>query len=444
MRLNLLEWQEQALTKLKSTPKGGGLALWCDTGLGKGILGAYVAEAIKDTLIICPPHLIEDWKEKLTKEANELTKDNLVMDRGVNIISYNKFTKYSQDIYYREDKFFLILDEAHKVKNFKSKTTKSVVKLLPKTSGQLLLSASFVTKNNVDLFAPAYICNPDLREKYGSLWAFGRANIEYDKIYVHKRIIEQPKAIRPRAYKQWIKPIFFMASYETAKIERPEYTVVNVPVKGNSRLNRTIKAIEEEELLELSNGRELTSLTAVEYQALLRLIANPHSKYAQISNNLMYNIDGVATTFNYTAKIEKVKSIVDTEVGNRGLLFYYYKAELDKLKKAFPDAYFYDSRKNTQKQIEEFERSSKSLFIANYSALGEGVRFKKTHYIIEFTLIYDYAKILQARGRLQYVGRMDTYKIYHMQLKHQVVKAIVDNIGNKIMTVEESRSLLEA
>ena len=444
--MELLKWQEEALDRLKLLKQGNGLALWCDTGLGKGVFGAYVAEIVGDTLIICPPHLISDWVEKLHTKVNIITKDNKLLTKGTNIISFNKFQLYADEIGYEQDKFFLIIDEAHKVKNFKGSTTQAVLNILPRTKAQLLLSATFQTKNNTDLFSIAYICNSDFRDTYDSFWSFGRVNVEYKNIYVHKRVIEQPVRIYPNAMEQYIKPNFFMATYESTGIKRPESLVIDVKVESNKKIDRIVKAIEKEELLALTEGIEIENLTASEYQKLLNLLANPHSKFAQISNNIYYGIEeDKYITYNYRHKISLVKSIIisEKEHNHKGLLFYFYKVELEQIKKAKLNAYYYDSSKDTQKQIKEFEKGKFDIFVANYASLGEGVRFKKSNYLIEFTLIYDYARVLQARGRLQYVGRKDTYKIYHLQLQHNIVDNLVNNIGKKVRSIKETRDLLE-
>jgi len=439
--MKLLAWQEESLLVLKACKLGSGLCLGCDTGMGKGVLGAWIADKLQNCLIICPPHLISDWQGKLSSEVNVLDKDNKVVVPGINIISYNKFTLYDLD--YQTDNFFLILDEAHKVKNYKGKTFKKVIPMLDRTVGQLLLSATFQSLSNVDLFAPSFITSKELRKTYRSFFDFSRANVDFDKIYIHKRVIEKPVNIKERAMKKYIKPQFFMATYESAGLERPKSRVVDVTVPTNRALEGKIEGIKKEDF-EIIAEKAVSELSPIEYQGLINVLANPHSKFAQLSNNIMYDLDKESYKYyNYPAKIDIVKSIMETEEGNKGLLFFFFKAELDKLKKAFPGAYFYNSSKNTDKQIAEFEKGKYKLFIANYAALGEGVRFKKSHYIVEFTLIYDYARVLQARGRLQYAGRKDTYRIYHLQLQSTVVQNLVDNIKRKQESIQETNNLLK-
>lgn len=438
--MKLLAWQKNALAVLKKVKLGSGLCLDCNTGIGKGVLGAWIADKVQNILIICPPHLISDWQGKINSEVNVLDKNNKVVVKGINIISYNKFTLYDLD--YQTNNFFLILDEAHKVKNYKGKTFKKLLPILDNTVGQLLLSATFQSLSNIDLFAPSFITSKAMRKMYRSFYDFSRANVEFDKIYIHKRVIEKPVNIKKRAMEVYIKPQFYVATYESAGLKRPKSRVLDVTVPTNRALESKIEGIKKEDF-EIIAEKSVSELSPVEYQGLINVLANPHSKFAQLSNNIMYDLDKETYKyFNYPAKIDIVKSIMETEEGNKGLLFYFYKAELEKLKKAFPNAYFYNSSKNTDKQIVEFEKGKYKLFIANYAALGEGVRFKKSHYIIEFTLIYDYARVLQARGRLQYAGRKDTYRIYHLQLASEVVINLVDNIQRKQEGIKETLELL--
>jgi len=442
--MQLLQWQEQAFQMLGKTKMGDGICLYCDTGLGKGVFGTYVAEKVKKCLILCPPHLISDWKGKLIdNEVNILDKTNLTMIEGINIISINKYLLYHKQINYIAN-FFLIIDEAHRIKNTKGKTFKSLFHILDKTNGQLLLSATFETKNNTDLFAPAYLTSQEFRNNYKSYWDFCRANVTHKRIYLHKRVIEVPEKIRPKPLQKWISPQFFVATYESAEIRRPKFILKHVEIESSKRLKNKINTYKNKIDEEIVGKIGVANLDAIYYKKLLNVLANPSSKLTQLSNQMVIDIFGKVSWFSIKKKLELVYSLMENK-SQKGILFYYYQAELNLFQstaKIKNNSYFYDRNKDVSQQIEEFENSDTSLFIVNYASLGEGVRFKKTHYMIEFTLIYDYAKVLQARGRLQYVGREDTYTIYHFQLEDEVVKNIINNINSKATSVEENMALL--
>ena len=148
----------------------------------------------------------------------------------------------------------------------------------------------------------------------------------------------------------------------------------------------------------------------------------------QVINCFSYKTE---KTMSMSHKIESLKSIIDNENG-KGLVFYYFKNNHSILSqiKGFTEYKGYES-------IEEFENDDNKIMFANYKSIGEGVRFKKCDFIVEFDLIFDYAAILQSRGRLQYAGRKDVFKIYRLIPNHEQVLKIENNLNTKQQIISE-------
>jgi hypothetical protein len=104
-----------------------------------------------------------------------------------------------------------------------------------------------------------------------------------------------------------------------------------------------------------------------------------------------------------------------------------FKGEREVLSKL---SYVYEYKEISD--LEKFEKSDKKILICQQQQLGEGVRLKKSDYIIEFSLSYNFILIIQSRGRLGYANRETPVTVYSFVPEIEEVKRITKSFNKKL------------
>lgn len=408
--MKLLDWQQDFINSKKN-------CLWCSTGMGKSRVGGHILSLKKSGLIVCPPHLIKEWQQIGKENQIEITEllptdKQLILNKsGFYVVSINKVALYD----FKISGFFdvLILDEAHRFKNHKSQSWKKTIKIADYFKEKYAMTATFISQTDCDLIAPALICSDELRKKYnGSYYKFIKSgNCTFKDQFIKatmiagimKNTVKVETGLTEKGKKEILK-YFYITDYEKAGMIKPEFIL--------KKIN-----------FEITNEHK-TTLDNEEFptEAEINDLEFKFSDLHQVINCFSYKTE---KTMSMSSKLDTLKSIIDNENG-KGLVFYFFKQNRSILSqiKGFTEYDGYES-------IEEFENSDNKIMFANYKAIGEGIRFKKCDFIVEFDLIFDYSAILQSRGRLQYAGRKDIFKIYRLVPNHEQVKLIENNIETK-------------
>ena len=450
--MELLNWQQEFLPVFKKN--NGNMLLWCKTGLGKGVLTSYIASKLPMAFIVVPPHLIMDWVDKLSdwgypldkinvmklgkkrsdkvrkgRKNSSLTTDDKILQPGVNIISISRFQLTTTELKIPKIKnSILIVDECHRIRNYKANGFKRLNDIRDLFEYTLMLSATPIGHNNVDLFAPAMLCNNEMRTKFKkSFYEFERENVHQKKVYLADgKSITQPDYIFEEALNKYIYPFIYRQSYESAGVQQPEYIYRNVSFDIEEKHITTFNALNSID----ADVLDLETMPLDILENLVISIINKQPKFHQLCNCLLYteDDDGVKTEyFSMKEKIAMLNSIVDSEGDRKGFLTYLFKGEREVLSKL---PYVYEYKEISD--LEKFEKSDKKILICQQQQLGEGVRLKKSDYIIEFSLSYNFILIIQSRGRLGYANRSTPVIVYSFIPEIEEVKRITKSFNKKL------------
>jgi SWI/SNF-related matrix-associated actin-dependent regulator 1 of chromatin subfamily A len=153
--------------------------LFDDTGVGKSIQGIGLINHLKakKVLIICPNSLKINWKRELDKwlydksltydvsTSNEVKTTDIMIcnyeifrmsiskQKGIKDLKYNCTQSFFNAI--KKMKFDLILlDEAHRIKNWSANTTKNIFKLRKQTTRSVLMTGTPVLNRPEELWIP--------------------------------------------------------------------------------------------------------------------------------------------------------------------------------------------------------------------------------------------------------------------------------------------------
>lgn len=438
--MELLNWQKRWLTNHSKR------IIWAETGLGKGVLGSYLANMVysknKNVLIVTPSHLQNDWYNKIKDFNNDIniniTKRELTS--GINIMTYNSIVKNT--LFQHNNKIdLLIIDESHRTKNYKGQTFKKLLKIVQNNNPfTLCLSGTPFTKSSLDLLPQIYLTQPNIRIDYPNYYNMLLKIAELQVKHFGSKSINVFTKIKDSYFKDFLNEYVFKVDYDSEEIRRPEYIIKKINTKLNKKASDKIN-----EFLSIENFLDNPSF---EMDKILRKINNPHSTYLQAVNGFIYDVNDTSkfTECGLNDKIKLLEDIIDND-DNKILCLHFFNAENDMISK-INNVYTYKkySKKTIEEQIYEFENSDKhKMFSANIASIGEGIRFKNTKRVIIFTEQYDYGRILQAMGRIQYVGNSldKTLICYIFESDFEFSKKIRKNLSEKMNLVNNSKNILD-
>lgn len=131
--MKLYESQENYLKKLGNKPY-----LWCEVGTGKTIMALTNAyrRGERKLLIVCPASVrdTKQWEQEIEKSGYEFDE--------VMVVGYSFLQKLTSTEVYKYQDYFVIFDEAHKLKNPTSKQGKGGALLAKTTQKYLFLSGT--------------------------------------------------------------------------------------------------------------------------------------------------------------------------------------------------------------------------------------------------------------------------------------------------------------
>lgn len=176
--LPLFEYQKAGANFMVKNEK----VLNCDEmGLGKSLQAIAVKHHLNiiNVLVICPNSLRGNWQRefyKWTGQNSILNEDQFFP--GINIINYEKLIKFTtvikEKIKIIESHFnkfdLVIVDEAHYVKENKSKRTKIVLQICKLIKRVILLSGTLMPNRPKELITP--ITAIGKIDQFGSAWDF--------------------------------------------------------------------------------------------------------------------------------------------------------------------------------------------------------------------------------------------------------------------------------
>jgi SNF2 family DNA or RNA helicase len=193
-QIALREYQERALKQVSHLASFG---LFMGTGSGKTItsIARIKQNPIKKLLIICPHNVKTQWKETLekyypkfkilefNKNSNAKEKKKLIYKEEYDVLIVNYEIVYKLGLENLiDDTWQIILDESHRIKNAKAKTTKAVLKIGEKTIYKIILTAT-PTQGNYG----GYV------DYYSQLFFLGYMEMDYKKF--RERYVKEKEVV---------------------------------------------------------------------------------------------------------------------------------------------------------------------------------------------------------------------------------------------------------
>ena len=435
------EYQKIVMRHIESHDGSG---VFLGMGLGKtSIVLAVIMREMYDefrvnkVLIVAPKRVAEStWQDEAAKWDcfQGLTFSAVLGNRKNRIAALSR----QADIYvtnrenvkwlmeylgWKPDFDMLVLDESTSFKDASTMRWKALRKVRSMFKQIVLLTGTPRPNSLMDLWAQLYLIDGGAR--------LGRTLTEYRNNYflpdkrngmtVFSYKIRDDRAER-EIYKRISDVCISLKADDYKDIpDKLPHVIVKVHLDDQSRTR--YRELERECITEIE-GSEITALSA----------AAVSNKLLQLANGAVYDNDG-KTIEVHSAKIDALKEIVEDCNGNSVLVFYSYKSDLERIKRAFPYAKSLDSADD----IRDWNSGKIRMLLAHPASAGYGLNLQAGgHIIVWFGLTWSLEQYQQANARLERQGQTDPVIIHHLvaegTMDENVMSALArKDIGQKAM-----------
>jgi SNF2 family DNA or RNA helicase len=185
---------------------------------------------------------------------------------------------------------------------------------------------------------------------------------------------------------------------------------------------------EKSSILKLTDGVQVRAPNAVALAI----------KLMQLANGVVYDTDKVQHDI-HTQKIEALKEIHDSALGEPLLVTYQFKSDKDRILRAFPSAVLLD---NDPETIRRWNRGEIDILLMHPKSGGHGLNLQfGGNVIVWYSLGWSLELYLQLIGRLRRQGQTRPVSVYRLIVRNTVDEILRDVLAYKGSQLE---SLLEA
>lgn len=391
-----------------------------EVGLGKTIEAGLILKEymirglVKKALILSPASLINQWVEELNRKfyipaypykrkTNAEQFDVIVMSLDTAKKSPHKEAIYAQDF------DMIIIDEAHKLKNHKTKAYEFVESLKKKFC--LLLTATPIQNNIFEIFYLVSLLKPG---HLGSYETFKKSQFDH---YYLKELVNQVM-IRNRKTNtslQWTNRHIHTMPIQFTKKEQEVYEML-AQLKTNAFTKTTL-------LKEMCSSKEAAYLT-------LHRLEEEHDEIIDKMQKLDIN-----------SKAEKALEIIQS-VKDKVIIFTEFRATQNYLQWFFHqhgitsvpfNGKFSKSKKDWMKQL--FKEKADVLIATE--AGGEGINLQFCQHVINYDLPWNPMKLEQRIGRVHRLGQEGDVHIYNLAIQNTIEDRILSLLEDKLSIFEQ-------
>jgi SNF2 family DNA or RNA helicase len=415
-----------------------------EVGLGKTIEAGLVLKEymirglVKKILILVPASLVSQWAFELNTKFHipaVAQKKSYVWEQCDCVVSSIDTAKRSphREIIYEQNYDLVIIDEAHKLKNHKTKNYEFVQNLKKKFC--LLLTATPI-QNRIDeifhlvsLLKPGHLGNESFfMDKYKK----GDRSINDDE---HLRNLVNKVMIRNRRADtgiEWTKRHVQTVLIDFSKQERDLYDSLQT-------LRDSANPVANVGFSLMTLQREACSSREAVYYTLKNMLKkqeDPSPLYQEKIAFLIKKIEAVTNNSKAEKTLELIKNIND-----KVIIFTEYRATQLYLQwflrqNGINSVPFRGGFKRGKKDwMRELFQKHVQVLIAT-EAGGEGINLQFCHHMINFDLPWNPMRLEQRIGRVHRLGQTDDVHIYNFATKNTVEDHILKLLYEKINLFE--------
>lgn len=421
---------------------GFGGILADDMGLGKTIQTLAFLNQEKQiskvpSLVVCPTSVVENWMRECQRFAPALKVFALVgknrAQSFANVNSYNLIiTSYpliQRDLeeYCKRPWHYLIMDEAQKVKNHRTKTHEAFCKI--KAKHKLALSGTPIENRLMELWSIFQIIMPGFlmtQNGFKRYWAqpIEKSNNQDRKLELKQKLL--PFILR-RTKDQVLKEL-------PPKTETLHYCELTEKQKG---LYKEVAEYSKSEIFKNIDSKGVEKSYFSILTALLRL--------RQICCHPSLVNKDLSAPFDESGKIQELFPLLEEiiEEGHRVLLFSQFVEMLQIIQNGinqfnWNSVYLDGSTKNRQAVIDEFQENPDiKIFLLSLKAGGVGINLTAADYVIHFDPWWNPAVENQATDRAHRIGQVNPVFVYRL-ITRETIEEKIHNMQQKKKELADS------
>lgn len=421
-----------------------------EVGLGKTIEAGLILKEymirglVKKVLILVPASLVTQWAYELNSKfyiPAMVQRKSYVWEQCDIVVSSIDTAKRQphRDIINNLDYDLVIIDEAHKLKNNKTKNYEFVQNLKKKFC--LLLTATPIQNRISEIFNLVSLLKP------GHL---GSESSFYEKYKKDARSIDDDENLKALVNKvmirnrrhdtgiEWTKRIVEAVLIEFTKEERALYEGL-ADLKTETNLSSNIENPRSPFSMITLQREACSSREAVYYtlQNMVKKVENPTPQFQQRIQELVKKVEAVQQNSKANKALELIKKIND-----KVIIFTEYRATQLYLQwflkqHGITSVPFRGGFKRGKKDwMRDLFQNHAQVLIAT-EAGGEGINLQFCHHIINFDLPWNPMRLEQRIGRIHRLGQKEDVKIYNFAVKDTVEDHILKLLYEKIHLFEK-------
>jgi SNF2 family DNA or RNA helicase len=416
-----------------------------EVGLGKTIEAGLVLKEymirglVKKALILVPASLVSQWEMELNTKffiPAVAQRKSYVWEQCDVVVSSIDTAKRNphRDIIFKQSYDMVIIDEAHKLKNSKTKNYEFVQNLKKKFC--LLLTATPIQNRVSEIFNLVSLLKPG---HLGSESAF------YGKYKKDSRSIDDDKHLR-----ELVNKVMIRNRREDTGIEWTKRHVETIPIEFTNEeqeLYDSIQLLKENSSETVSSPfsvmtlqREACSSREAVYYTLKNMLKRqetPSASFEQKVSSIIKKVEAVTSNSKAEKTLELIKKIDDkvivfTEYRATQLYLQWFLQQHGISSVPFRGG-FKRGKKDWMREL--FEKRAQVLIATE--AGGEGINLQFCNHIINFDLPWNPMRLEQRIGRIHRLGQKKDVMIYNFAIKDTVEDHILKLLYEKINLFEK-------
>lgn len=418
-----------------------------EVGLGKTIEAGLIIKEYqlrglaRKVLILVPASLVLQWTRELAEkfriqaqpQRNEWTWSQY--DVVVASLDTAKREPHRTEIL-AQPWDLVVVDEAHKLKNSRTKNWQTVNEIPNKFL--LLLTATPMQNQLQELHTLITLLKPG---QLGSTQEFSK------RFITNKRQPKQPEVLR-----ESLDDVMIRNKRRDGGATLPPRHVDVVPLTLSPPERELYDAIqsllrneyEERKAMRISVLPLLTlqrEICSSPYAAMISLEKMAKKRENQEFQALIAGIIQKAEQIKTYTKVEKVLEMLDLINGEKCIIFTEYRATQDFLmfmlkKRGIPAVPFRGGFKRGKKDWMKDLFSKKAQVLVATESGGEGINLQFCHHMINFDLPWNPMRLEQRIGRIHRLGQTEACRIYNLATEDTVEAHIVRLLHEKIRMFE--------
>jgi len=413
----------------------GGACLADDMGLGKTIQTLAILlhrSLIGPALVICPVSVMGNWIAEAQRFAPTLNVKTLgttnraqtleTLEAGDLLVSSYGLLQSEEKLFIEKEYATIVLDEAHVIKNFATKTSKATMQL--KASFRVALTGTPLQNHLGEIWNLFNFVNPGL---LGSMQHFNDTFVKPDNEHARKYL------------RKLIAPFILRRTKSAVLDELPPKTEIVKKIQLSEAEMAFYEALRRQAILNIESGEGNQGTKHLQVLAEITKLRQASCNPSLVDANVNIASSKLATF------IEIVDELIENK--HRALVFSQFVSHLSIGRKALDGKGIKYQYLDGSTPIPERERSVKKfqsgegeLFLISLKAGGLGLNLTAADYVIHMDPWWNPAIEDQASDRAHRIGQTRPVTIYRLVAENTIEEKIIQLHSTKRDLAE---SLLE-